>query len=74
MVKERSPRVWGPLLWIIMHHVTLNYDTKYKKEYREFFLKTIPNIIPCKKCVDNYLNHAKMIKINLNSKRELVTW
>jgi hypothetical protein len=45
--------VWGPPAWLFLHCITLNYNTKYKKEFYTFF-KMLQFILPCKACRDNY--------------------
>ena len=46
---------WGPSAWLFLHCITLNYNTKSKKEYFMFF-KSLQYVLPCRVCRDHYKN------------------
>lgn len=75
---ERNPKLWGKHLWLILHWMTYMYPQyatrKDENEYRFFFEKIIPDIIPCKSCSVNLLNHIREYPINFKSKESLVLW
>lgn len=55
--KGFPPCVWAPSLWHFIHVISLNFPveprSKDKKNYRKF-LKALGQILPCKKCRDNF--------------------
>lgn len=50
-------KVWGPLLWVVLHIITLNYPNNPtdndKKQYKRFFV-SLGNVLPCKTCRESY--------------------
>lgn len=80
----RDPSQWGHLLWNILHYITFTYTPipkEYPKErkmqileYKNFFEKIVPNILPCKKCSVNYKKHLTLIPIKLDTRQNFVRW
>lgn len=74
-----EPAVWGSGAWLFLHSITLNYPDKptiqEKKIYADFF-NSLPNILPCEVCRENFKKHIKKfpIKFFLDSKIDLSKW
>jgi hypothetical protein len=45
--------VWGPMAWIFLHMITLNYDPKRKRDTYKFF-KSLKGVLPCGACRKNF--------------------
>ena len=58
--------IWGPVGWMFLHMITLNFDLKRKKSYFHFF-KSLEGVLPCGACRENYkkLINGKNKKYNL---------
>lgn len=69
--------IWGPKAWVFLHSITMNYPEKPTDEDKrnfDIFFSSIGKVLPCKICKKHYENNLKINPINLNSKKELVTW
>lgn len=58
--------VWGPMAWIFLHMITLNYSPDRKKD-TYMFLKSLKGVLPCGACRKNF----KEIINSSNSKYKL---
>jgi hypothetical protein len=69
--------VWGPCVWKFLHMVTMNYNPKFKKEYKLFFT-SLQFILPCKHCRVNYSkklnNKFKLTNQVLKNRLTLSKW
>lgn len=45
--------VWGPVAWMFLHCVSLNYHPDRKSDYKRFF-KSLAGVLPCGSCRRNY--------------------
>lgn len=45
--------VWGPMSWVFLHMITLNYSPDRKKDTMRFF-KSLKGVLPCAACRKNY--------------------
>ena len=45
--------VWGPMAWIFLHMVTLNYKPERKSDIYKFF-KSLKGVLPCGACRNNF--------------------
>ena len=74
-----TPNLWGPHGWKFIHYVTLGYPInptdQDKQNYKMFFL-SLQNILPCKKCSDNYKQNLKDYPIEpaLKNRDSLIQW
>ena len=71
-----KPSFWGPHAWVFLHTVSLNYNPKHKAKYRSFFTK-LGNVLPCKKCRENYKMHLKKYPMNekvMKTRRSFAKW
>jgi len=66
--------LWGPPMWHFLHTMSFNYPIcptyKEKLEYRNFVLQ-LKNILPCKKCRQNFkinLQKLPLKKSHMNSR------
>lgn len=46
-------KVWGPVAWLFLHCVSLNYSPERKADYKRFF-KSLAGVLPCGSCRRNY--------------------
>lgn len=75
-----EPTIWGPHAWFFFETVVLSYpkipNAKQKKAIKQFFM-SLKELIPCKKCRDNYIKHIELNPLTnkiLSNKVELVIW
>jgi hypothetical protein len=47
--------VWGPVAWMFLHCVSLNYSPERKKDYKRFF-HSLAGVLPCGSCRNNYMS------------------
>ena len=70
-----TTKIWGPMCWVLLHSISINYDDKYKDKYF-YLLRKLKFIIPCYDCII----HLKMfinengIDQNSMSKKYLTEW
>jgi len=71
----KKPSIWGKPLWDILHYVTFTYCPETQsKNMKLLFEKHLLNLMPCRKCRDNYKEHLKKVPIRLESKESLSKW
>ena len=50
-------RVWGPMLWTVLHMISLNYPVEptpqHQRQYKRFF-RTLMYVLPCGACRKSY--------------------
>lgn len=68
-----DPSSWGPLLWDILHWITFNY-TEMNAQLMQIFLVNVPNLLACKKCKENYLEHIHTFPPDFRSKDKFSRW
>lgn len=75
-----KPEIWGPPAWTFLESVTLEYPDNPSEEEKKdmyIFLMSLGNILPCKKCRNNFKSHLSKYPINnnvLKSRNKLITW
>lgn len=71
----KDPAIWGTPLWDILHYITFNYCpiTQSEHVYR-LFMYHLPNLMPCRKCVEHYKVYITNHPIRLESKESLSKW
>lgn len=77
--KIKPTSAWGPPLWISIHNVALGFPdapTQNERDTYKQFYTLLGNVIPCKKCANNYTEHLKEINIDhfLFNKQDLFQW
>tara|TARA_B100002052_G_scaffold299027_1_gene334813 strand:+ start:4053 stop:4517 length:465 start_codon:yes stop_codon:yes gene_type:complete len=71
----KNPSIWGPPIWDVLHYLTFQYSPlSQSKNMRLLFTKHLPNLMPCRKCRDNYKEHIKKIPLRLESAESLSKW
>ncbi len=51
----RSQKIWGPIVWRLLHSVCHKYDQKSEKSFNAVtFLVGLSHILPCKHCRETY--------------------
>lgn len=68
-----SPNLWGRHLWDLLHWITFNYCGD-DLILQNIIILHIPNLIPCKSCKENYLNHIKHYPPDFTSRITLSKW
>ncbi len=64
-----STLVWGPMLWQILHIISMNYPvnpTETDKDNYHNFLMSLQHILPCSMCRENLPKNLK--KLNYSRK------
>lgn len=72
-----NPEIWGPHAWMFLHTITLNYpeNPSYQdKQTHRLFFESLQDVIPCPKCKQHYKQNLIDYPIQLNSKKELISW
>ena len=75
-----KPEIWGPHAWMFLHSITLEYPeepTEQDKQDMIIFIKAVGNVLPCKKCRDNFKTHVQKYPLDnaaLSSRKNLVKW
>lgn len=75
-----DPTTWGPHLWAYLHAMAWSVGADMDKaELSHYFKKTLPAILPCGSCRDNYLKHLKVLKdvdevLKKGDRQELGCW
>lgn len=67
--------IWGPLLWELIHTISLSFTLQNKGHYITFF-NSIVNIIPCNRCKQHYKEYLKRNSIQnaTSSYKNIVEW
>ena len=69
---------WGPRMWKLMHAASYAYPENPTPEisqiFKYFYLKIIPNILPCPKCRRHYINNLQTFPPRLKNRRKLTRW
>jgi len=77
--KPITPDVWGPHGWKFLHYVTFGYPenptNQDKENYKKFFY-SLANVLPCKKCSNNFKKNLAdyPIESGLENKDSLIKW
>lgn len=56
--------IWGPMLWTVLHIISLNYPVKPTKEQQDHyydFIMTLPNVLPCGACRVNMRKNMRKV-------------
>lgn len=56
------PALWGGKTWHFLHLLVSHPKRSSYSRYQELFL-TLPYLLPCKKCRNNYIEHLKILPI-----------
>ena len=71
--------VWGPMAWIFLHMITLNYTPDRKNDTYKFF-KSLKGVLPCGACRKNFkeiINGKSKLRLTmkkLESRETLSFW
>ena len=71
--------VWGPVAWLFLHCVSLNYSQDRKRDYKRFF-RSLAGVLPCGSCRTNYLStitRHKNLRLNddvFKSRETMAYW
>ena len=72
--------VWGPMAWIFLHMITLNYNPVRKQDTYKFF-RSLKGVLPCGACRINFeeiingkTSALKLTMKKLESKETLSYW
>ncbi len=71
--------VWGPMAWVFLHMITLNYTPDRKNDTYKFF-KSLKGVLPCGACRKNFkeiINGPGKLKLTmkkLESRETLSYW
>ena len=68
-IKNMSPDIWGPGLWLVLHLGSANYPEKASsiaKNRMKFFILGLPYILPCDNCFEHALDYIEKNKDNLD--------
>ena len=71
--------VWGPMAWIFLHMITLNYTPDRKRDTYNFF-KSLKGVLPCGACRKNFkeiINGTSNLRLTmkkLKSRETLSYW
>jgi len=65
--------LWGPFIWDILHWISFNFCIM-DAEFKKLFLMYLPNLLPCKKCKENYLKHIHDEPPDFSSKNNFSRW
>ena len=57
---EISSFIWGSKFWYILHYIVNKYNSKYQKDFKNFFI-SLKYILPCPVCREHF---SKMIYSN----------
>lgn len=61
-------RIWGPMLWTVLHTISFNYPVEPtnedKKHYKEFILN-LQFVLPCKYCRTNLKKNLEKFPLTL---------
>lgn len=74
-----SPSVWGPIVWMTMHIVTLGYSdtpTEFEKKAAIEFFESLTYMIPCPICKEHYkvILEKNPVQKAVKSRDSLVKW
>ena len=74
-----SPSVWGPILWMTMHIVTLGYSdvpTEQEKKAAIEFFESLVYMIPCPICKEHYKMNIEKFPVDaaVGSRNDLANW
>jgi hypothetical protein len=62
-----STLVWGPLMWQILHIISMNYPanpTEKDKDHYHNFLMSLQHVLPCGQCRENFPKNLKKLNYN----------
>lgn len=68
-----SPELWGRHLWDILHWISFNYCGN-DIVLQNIIILHIPNLIPCKKCKENYLKHITQYPPDFSTQYSFSRW
>ena len=68
-----EPKLWGPLMWYLLHIVSYTYQLKLSHYYPRFF-QAISDILPCPHCQTHYDNHLEKYPPPLENQTALTEW
>jgi FAD-linked sulfhydryl oxidase len=74
---EISPKEWGPKMWYSIHCIAKFYPCKpdaSKKQSALMFFESLEDMLPCKKCRENYASYIKEHPPALSSRAALTRW
>ena len=57
-------KIWGPMLWSVLHMISLNYPVKPTKKQQEeyyMFITSLQHVLPCGACRKNMSENIKTI-------------
>ena len=78
-ISPTSPKVWGKSFWNTFHIVALGYSedpTSQEMQSYKTFYETFGQVLPCKKCAKNYIDHLRELPLSnrLINKDALFAW
>lgn len=62
--------IWGPMLWSLLHIISLNYPVKPTKRQKDDyydFVMSLRNVLPCGACRKNMTQNLKNVKFTKES-------
>lgn len=69
---------WGPAAWHFFHTITFAYNLKPSEEekakIKEFFEKTVPDILPCANCSAHYRELIAKNPVRPENRESLSKW
>jgi len=72
-----DPKVWGRNMWTTMLNVAKVYPdnpNQQEKNNYKIYYTIIKDILPCYTCRINYAKHLEALPIQLNNRRNLLSW
>ena len=73
--------IWGPMLWSVLHMISLNYPlnpTKQDKVYYYTFIQSLAHVLPCGSCRRNMQKTLRQLPItfhySLKNRKNFAKW
>ena len=72
--------IWGPMLWAVLHMISLNYPpepTEEDIEHYYTFMLSLQHVLPCRSCRENMtenLKHLKFSRKTLANRQSFFEW
>jgi hypothetical protein len=70
-----SPKIWGPVVWTLIHSLTYNINTEDRRSIQELYyvINNMISSVPCPTCSKDGIAIMKTIRVNsINTKSDLV--
>ena len=70
--------VWGPMLWHVLHMISMNYPidpSKAERAYYYNFIHSLKHVLPCGTCRNNMFNNLDLNKkTHLKNRKSFSLW